>query len=287
MIKRKLLAFTLAIFLGVPAAYAQSQKTYHEPLQGKVEDQDTSVSPGEAKTNKDIMDLMDPVSPPVPKKDLNAEENDDDDLEPGTGKFDFKKGPLEGKIRADDLNGNADDSTLNAGTGKLDPTKGPLKGTANMDDMGGLQGQDPDLDDRELQVEWDKWRNRFLWAVQSGVQEALNNPDDTMMRWDPQRQSVVMRFPMGTVAWFACKITNDKRIENLKLMHTSNYPGYDKAVLQAVKSLEGTTILRFPKRSKRLFVSQSAGIKTAETGERQFFNFGDVERYRTGAPGNQ
>ncbi len=275
MNKRKLLALSLAIFISVPAVYAK------EPLKGSVEDQGPSVTPSEAKTNKDIMDLMDPVSPPVPKK--GNVEDDDDDLESGTGKFDAKKGPLEGKIRADDLSGNADDSNLQSGQGKLDPTKGPLKGTAQMDENG-LQSQDPDIDDQELQVEWDKWRNRFLWAVQSGVQEALNNPDDAMLRWDPQRQSVVMRFPMGTVAWFACKITNDRKIENLKLMHTSNFPGYDKAVLSAVKSLEGTSLLRFPKRSKRLSVTQSAGIKTAESGERQFFNFGDVERYRTGGP---
>ncbi len=31
-------------------------------------------------------------------------------------------------------------------------------------------------DDQELQVEWDKWRNKFLWAVQSGVQEGSQQP---------------------------------------------------------------------------------------------------------------
>lgn len=258
-----------------PAVYADS-------LKGEVNETGT-LQPGEIKTNKNIMDLVDPaVSPEVPKK----KEQDSGKL--GYGSLGKKSGePLQGNIRQDELSGNAEDSgdgTLRSGTGQQDQTKGPLEGKAEIGE-GALTGQDPDVDDQELQIEWDKWRNRFLWAVQSGVQEALNNPEDQMLRWDPQQNIVVMRFPLGTVAWFTCKVTNDRRIADMKLMHPSGYPGYDRAVINAVRSLDGTSILRFPKRSRRQFVTQQAGIKTSDSGERQFFHFGDVERYRTPADG--
>ena len=276
MSKRHLLVIALSLILSVPAAYADT-------LQGEFNEAGTLPS-NEIKTNKSLMDLVDPAAPPPPKKQAQPESE--------TGKVGLnnkvRKGgePLQGNIEQTDLSGAADDrdGDLKAGAGQQDPTKNPLKGKAELGDTG-LASQDPDIDDQELQVEWDKWRNRFLWAVQSGVQEALNNPDDQMLRWDPQQNVVVMRFPLGTVAWFNCKVTNDRRIAEVKLMHSSGFPGYDKAVVNAVKSLEGTSILRFPKRSRRQFITQQAGIKTSDSGDRQFFHFGDVERYRAPAGG--
>jgi len=91
----------------------------------------------------------------------------------------------------------------------------------------------------------------------------------------------VMRFPLGTTAWFSCQVTNDKHIVNLKLMHSSGFPNFDEAVLKAVKELEGSAILRYPSRSHRQIVSQVAGIKTSESSQPQYFHFGDVEKYRT------
>lgn len=153
-----------------------------------------------------------------------------------------------------------------------------LQGSAMQSDYG--PSGDPDMDDQELQVEWDKWRNKFLWAVQSGVQEALNNPDDVDLRFDPSRGMVVVRFPLGTVAWFHCKISADRHIVSAKIKQTSGFPNFDKAVLSSITALEGSTYLRFPKRSQRQFVTQTAGIKTSDSPERQYFKFGDVERYR-------
>ncbi len=190
-----------------------------------------------------------------------------------------KDQPLQGNISKDTLNGDLDDADLQPGVGQMDGGA-PLKGSATSEGISGLKTQDPDMDDQELMVEWDKWRNRFLWAVQSGVQECLNNPEDAMLKWDPQKQTIVMKFPLGTTAWFTCKVTNQRRIESIKLLHSSGFPGYDDAVVNAVKMLEGTSILKFPGRSRRLTVRQTAGIKTSDQGGRQFFKFGDVERYR-------
>lgn len=218
---------------------------------------------------------------PVPVLDGNTKsdqlkgtaEQNDADLKGDQAKLDKRK-PMQGNANMDD------DNALAGQNPKLDKRKQPLQGSAAIDDSP-FAAQDPDLDDQELMVEWDKWRNRLLWAVQSGVQEVLNNPDESMLRWDPNKNTVVMRFPLGTVAWFSCQVTPDRRVVNLKIMHSSGFPNFDKAVMDSVKNLEGTSILRYPKRSRRKIVSQTAGIKTSESSQQQYFHFGDVEKYRT------
>jgi len=197
---------------------------------------------------------------------------------------------LKGRTGASDdtLKGGANDNALQGGAqddggGDLTPMqprsgKPLLQGSAMQSDYG--PAGDPDMDDQELQVEWAKWRNKFLWAVQSGVQEALNNPDDVDLRFDPRRGMVVVRFPLGTTAWFHCKISADRHIVSAKIKQTSGFPNFDQAVLNSINHLEGSSYLRFPRRSQRQFVTQTAGIKTSDSPERQYFKFGDVERYR-------
>jgi len=160
-------------------------------------------------------------------------------------------------------------------SGKVDAKNTPLQASASKDD-----GPDPDEEDQLLMVEWDRWRNRFLWSVQSGIQEILDNPTEATLRWDERKQAMVSKFPLGTMAWFSCQITPDKQIVNLKLMRSSGYPGYDDAVLESVRALQGSSILRYPPRSKRRIVTQVAGVKTADTGEYKYFKFGDVEHQR-------
>ncbi len=170
-----------------------------------------------------------------------------------------------------------------AENGKPDSKTGMLHGTATKQGAsleGDVEGvSDPDAADQELMIEWDRWRNRFLHAIQSGMQESLNNPEQGL-RWDPARQAMVNRFPLGTTAWFSCQVTPDRRISHIKLLHSSGYPAYDRAVLDAIDALQGSSILRYPTGSRRQVVVQTAGIKTAEQAEYRNFHFGDVERQR-------
>lgn len=254
MKSRKLIALFLALSVSVPCAFA------NEPLKGGVEE--TGILPSEATKNEEIIDMPTPVLPPVQKK------------------------PLEGTIKHDTLSGEANEDDPNLQEGQALPDsddRAPLKGQAETAGNQQLDSDDPDMDDQELQVAWDRWRNNLLYAVQTGVQEALNNPEDEMLRWDPVRKKVLMRFPLKTTSWFYCKVNNNRHIESLKIMEGSGFDGYDKAVLKAVRDLEGSSILKFPKRSRRLFVTQSAGIQTSDSGGgRRDFKFGDVERYRVG-----
>jgi hypothetical protein len=225
-----------------------------EPLQGSVNEQDVIPSKTETLTPMEPMPV--PVLPP---KKLQ-------------GSLEQKGGALQGGAQDDG------DANLQGMTPSQDNRKKVLQGNANMQDLGA--SQDPDMDDQEMMVEWDRWRNRFLMAVQQGVQESLNSTGDLMMRFDPRTHRVMSKFPLGTVAWFSCQVTSNRKVVNLKLMQTSGFPNYDQAVLDAVAALDGTSILRYPRGSQRKIVSQAAGIKTADQPGQANYHFGDVEHYR-------
>lgn len=183
---------------------------------------------------------------------------------------------LQGKSIDDELRGMVQDGSLKPLTGLYDKEK-PLKGSAAK------ASDDPDEQDQELMVEWDRWRNRFMRAVQLGVQEMVNNPDPEdyeRPRYDPQTGRLSTRYPMGTGTAFSCQVTRDGRILNLEVIEPSGFSKYDRVVLKAVRQLEGTRLLNFPKMSQRNTVTQAARIKTAATADFQYHKFGDVERVR-------
>lgn len=229
-----------------------------KPLQGAVEDQ--QVLPERQAMPKAVEPLPTPVLPASKRQSGHLQENN--------------------------LSGQINDSPLKPLAPALAPESPVLKGSASLE-SGKLGAEDPDSDDQELQIEWDRWRNRFLRAVQLGVQENVNNPEPeeyVRPRVDPSTGYIMPRFPMGTSAWFSCQITSDRRIKNLSLIKSSGFSTYDAAVLRAVRALEGTSLLRYPSGSHRLTVTQEAGIKTAESAEFRYYKFGDVERYRTPQP---
>ena len=189
-------------------------------------------------------------------------------------------GPLTGKALDDELRGMVRDGGLKP----LAPILGdaPLKGSASLQ---GGKGQllDPDEEDPELMVEWDRWRNRFLRAVQLGIQDILNNPepeDYEAPRVDPRTGVFTSRYPLGTGAAFSCLVTAEGQIKNLEIIEFSGFPKYDRALLRSVQQLAGTRILVFPKGSHRRTVVQPGRIKTATSNDFQYHHFGDVERTR-------
>lgn len=188
---------------------------------------------------------------------------------------------LETKAIDDELRGSVNDSALRNMNPSLDNSN-PLSGRAALDGKPG-RFADPDEDDAELLVEWDRWHNRFLRAVQLGTQENVNNPDPEdyeRPRVDPRTGAISRSYPLGTGAAFSCIVTEDGHIKNLEIFEPSGFPKYDKAVLRAVQALEGTQILRFPKGSHRRTVMQPGRIKTATSSDFKFHHFGDVERVR-------
>ena len=238
-------------------------KAHAQALQGQVED--SKITPttlnGNTDLNKAQTDFI--------KPDLQS-------IKPQVAK------PNNNYLKGD---ANRNESGLSSGMGQ--PEKGMpsnidgtpvLNGSANYNNAEAQS--DPDAGDRELEIKWDLWRNRFLWAVQSNMMKQSSNPSETMMHWDPTLQRVVSGFPVGICAWFACEVTDTGQIINLKILHSSGIQYYDNAVLRAVYSLQGTPLLRFPDRSRRKMVAISAGIKSVSHAQpRKYYHFGDVEQY--------
>jgi hypothetical protein len=188
--------------------------------------------------------------------------------------------PKQGNATDDALQGGAEDQGLVPFTEekpKAGSDNAPLSGSI-QDEGSSLMHEDPDAQDSELMIQWDRWRNRLLHAVQDGMQNDLNNPNDINMRWDPTTHSMVSKFPLGTEAWFYCQVTPDEHIIHARIVHSSGNKSYDEAVLTALDNLQGSSILKYPAGSKRTIVSQVAGIKTADTSDYKYFHFGDVER---------
>ncbi|MGD9680253.1 MAG: energy transducer TonB [Candidatus Obscuribacterales bacterium] len=272
----RFLTLLLIVLLAVPGARGEESPS----LQGSVDQNE--VSPSERNSGNTIpAEVMDMPAPALPGKvedngaDLGSEKGQMGDYTPGQ--------PLRATVKKGELHGNAEDGNpdLDNMNGVMDQN-GMLKGNANKDDLSGLGAMDPDRDDQELMVEWDKWRNRLNWAVQGALMADANDPDKMRAVWNPQTQTMIMvpRFPLGLTTWYDLRVDNKKHITGLELVRSSGNPEYDQAVLDAVRSLNRTSILKFPARSQRLKVRQVTGIKTSLTGGRQFHKFGDVERYR-------
>lgn len=195
-----------------------------------------------------------------------------------------QKKPISGSAQDNTLKGNAEDQDqdLNAQKPALDSSRGrPLQGSAVTNDSD-LQAQDPDSADHELLVEWDKWHNRLLWSIQSGVQELINSPENVEPHFDQRTGRVILgpNLPLGTKATFWVRVSADRRIMKAKIIQPSGFPDYDKALLDAIYALDGSSILRFPRGSQRQRVNETATIITSDRGDREFFKFGDVERRR-------
>ena len=169
---------------------------------------------------------------------------------------------------------------------------GPLKGNAQDDNpntlkanlsQDQLQSEDPDRDDQQMAVEWDKWRNNLLHSVQSGVMEIVNSKENMVPHFDQARNRLVYapNIPLGTKATFWVKVNRQRRILDARILASSGNAGYDKALLDAIYSLDGSNILRYPTGSKRVIVDQAATILTSDRGGYQNFKFGDVEHYST------
>ena len=190
---------------------------------------------------------------------------------------------LTGAVSDSGLQGYADKNQLSRLTPQKDSAVDTLQGKIEL--LGGktARSSDPDQDDVELMVEWDRWHNRFLRAVQLGTQEMLNNPDPEEMerlRLDPGSGHLTSRYPLGIGCAFSCIVTAGREIKNAEIIEPSGYARYDRAVLRAVRQLSETQILNFPRGSHRLTVLQPGRIKTSNSNDFKYYHFGDVEHVR-------
>jgi len=176
-----------------------------------------------------------------------------------------------------------DEPNLTPGKAVIQDSKsGYLQGHAQMGELDPAK-EDPDAEDRELMIAWDRWRNRFLQAVLGSTTEMLNNDQARSFQINPYTHTMEPVYPVGTSAWFVCEVNRDRQIKRLRILTSSGYPDYDRAVLEAVQALQGSSLLRFPTGSRRMAVLQGGAVERATRAQQQYFQFGDMERYRVPA----
>lgn len=249
---------TLVMLSGLCPARADA------PLQGNVQEM------GASEASPDLSPIV-PMSAPVLKKRKALPAQAEDNTLKGRADGE-DGGPLRGQA--------GDDGDMQGQRPKLD-NSGPLKGSASASEME-LQAQDADSQDQEMAVEWDRWRNRLLRSIQSGVQELINDPENMVRNFDQRRGVMVMtpRIPLGQKASFYVRVSNERRVVKARITASSGNQEFDNALLDAIYALDGSTILRFPRGSQRLKVNQEATIVTATHGGDEYFKFGDVEKYK-------
>lgn len=119
------------------------------------------------------------------------------------------------------------------------------------------------IEDQELMIEWDKWRNRFSRKVWLKLNEKLTgglvfNIGGILLTTG---EGSGYNFRKGIEVSYMCEVTNDRRITNLHVTSPSGDPTYDNLVLACVASLNGKSSLRFPEGSKRTRVRTAATLK--------------------------
>lgn len=184
-----------------------------------------------------------------------------------------------GSLDADKGKGLGSENGVGNGEAGGKNNSGYLKGSAVMGELDAAH-EDPDADDKELMIAWDRWRNRFLQAVLASTSEMLNSDQARSFQINPHTHVMEPKYPVGTVAWFVCEVTGDRQIKRLRILNTSGFAEYDQTVLEAVQALQGSSLLRFPSGSRRRAVLQGGAVERAAQAQNQYFRFGDVERYR-------
>ncbi len=159
------------------------------PLQGEVDALDAAPSPSTLKLK--TLEAM--PAPVLPKK------------------------PLQAVIQTRQMNSSAEDDDedlkgLKPSLGSMDQQRN-LKSGASMDDLNkGLASEDPDVEDQEMMVQWDKWHNRVLNAIQQGLMEQLQSTGENLMFYDPRTGRMRSKYPLGTMAMFSCQVTPDHHV---------------------------------------------------------------------------
>ena len=116
--------------------------------------------------------------------------------------------------------------------------------------------------DKELEIEWDDWRNQFGNAIE---RRTFRSAVDAMI------------VPLGITAYFHCTVTADRHVKDIRITKSSGTLWYDRAVKDAVTSMDGESILAFPAGSQRLEVSFNIGLTHVDKKTNRYIYFGDVE----------
>ncbi len=141
------------------------------------------------------------------------------------------------------------------------------------------------VEDEQLLIEWDRWRNKFSKKVWLKLNEQLTggfcfNLGGILLTTG---EGSGYHFRKGIEVSYICEVTNDRRITNLHVTSPSGDPTYDHLVLACVQSLNGKSSLKFPEGSKRTRVKTAATLRIGKAAfhetkynDREFVRLSDA-----------
>jgi hypothetical protein len=118
------------------------------------------------------------------------------------------------------------------------------------------------VEDQELSIQWDDWRNKFGNSVERRI---FHTPIEALV------------VPMGITAYFHCVVSNDKHVKNVRITKSSGVLFYDRAVKDAVESMEGEDVLLFPEGSQRSEVAVNIGFTHVDKKTVRYVYYNDIE----------
>jgi hypothetical protein len=138
--------------------------------------------------------------------------------------------------------------------------------------------QDPDANDKDLMIAWDKWRNKFAHSVWEHFSERLAGNDAVFVAGVQVKlgSNPGYHFPDGLFATYTCVITDDRHIGNLRISSSSGNPTLDGLIMASVRDVDGKHMLTFPKGSKRQSVTETEALGIGKGGFRGK-TYNDVE----------
>ncbi|MBX9694179.1 MAG: hypothetical protein K2Z81_17480 [Cyanobacteria bacterium] len=133
----------------------------------------------------------------------------------------------------------------------------------------------------ETSIAWDEWRNKVSKMFWRKLNERLAGGDAIMIGSKVIKlgNNPYIRFPIGTTLTYACEITRDHRIQNLRIESSSGNVQWNNMMLNAVWAFNGKKSLSFPSGSQRDTVTVRYRMTYNQQGGFIPGNYNDVERY--------
>lgn len=156
-----------------------------------------------------------------------------------------------------------------------DNSSGQLEGSADS------KGHTCDVNDRELRIEWDDWRNKVACQIEANLSKHLQGWDGMEMNW--AFHGIVPKYPSGIHTGIHLVISADQGVVEATVARTSGYPGYDKLVVTSAFELNKKNqvkLLRFPDQSQRTIVEQYVDYRTVNNHDSIYIKFNDLERIK-------
>ena len=112
----------------------------------------------------------------------------------------------------------------------------------------------------QIDVQWDAWRNRLARAVFDKFTENRSGPFYST------------QFTDDALATYTYTVTNDRRVENVQIKKPSIYPLMDSLIVSSIYELNYSPDLAFPPGSKResVTVEEQLGVGDGGFNERQY-----------------